>query len=322
MNRKLAIIIVVLLLAGAVAIAIVKTRGSGDSAKGGSGGGTDPGVAPTPAAGDATGAAAGSKASDRSAREIRDVDLVEKYGSARTNLSRKISENVVTVLDDAIEMGEMASEFGGGRMRALGALRGTDIRLTEEQQEKVASLYAEYQKKEMEKSRTAINAVRKNPTSLMELFLAGDAKERGEMSEEEYAQVQATAGEELMGIINPLDRNNFGGGRPLEDEEFRDEFLAVLDEEQTEQWNTKQDEREAEREAKQEETPEEQPEETAGAVPEGNISNIPTMELETLDEAVGSAKQVTSGLKQMMEGMGNLRDLQPKIEGTGEGEPE
>ena len=39
------------------------------------------------------------------------------------------------------------------------------------------------------------------------------------------------------------------------------------------------------------------------------------MELETLDEAVGSAKQVTTGLKQVMEGFGNLRNLQPQIEG-------
>ena len=43
--------------------------------------------------------------------------------------------------------GERMSEFGGGRMRALGALRGTDIKLSEEQQQKVADLYAEYQKK-------------------------------------------------------------------------------------------------------------------------------------------------------------------------------
>jgi len=326
MNRKLAILIVVLLLAGAVAIAIVKTRAGGKTADTGVDGGSEAGATATPGAGGSGGAAAtGSKASDRSAREIRDIDLIEKYGSARTKLSRKISEDVVSLLDDAMEMGEMVSEFGGGRMRALGALRGTGIKLTEEQQTKLTSLYADYQKKEMEKSRSSIDAVKKNPTSLMELFLAGDAKERGEMSEEEYAQVQGSAGEELMGIINPLDRENFRAGRPMEDDEFRGQFLAILDEEQTEQFSTKQAERDAEREARRAEREAEQAEnqdQALSEIPEGNISNIPTMELETLDEAVGSAKQVTSGLKQMMEGMGNLRNLGPMLEGRGEGAQE
>ena len=46
--------------------------------------------------------------------------------------------------------------------------------------------------------------------------------------------------------------------------------------------------------------------------------------LETLDEAVGSAKKMTSGFKQVMEGMGSLRELQPQIApgegGEGDGE--
>lgn len=319
MNRKLAILIVVLLLAGAVAIAIVKTRGGGKSADSGPADTAAPGAAAVPTAGDTPDRrAAGSKASDRSAQEVRDVDLVAKYGSPRTKLSRKVSENVVSLLDDAIEMGEMMSGFGGGRMRALGALRGTGIELTEEQQEKVAQLYADYQKREVEKSRSAIDAVRKDPSSLMELFLAGDALKRDEMGEDEYSLIQAAAGERLMGVINPLDRDNLRGGRPMDDEAFRSEFEAVLDEDQSELWAAKQAEQEAKQAAKEEDTPEE----PASDIPEGNISNIPSMDLETLDKAVGSAKQMTSGIKQMMEGMGNLRDLQPKIEGTEGGEPE
>jgi len=326
MNRKLSILIVVLLLAGAVAIAIVKSREGGASAGTGDGGNSPAGATANPGAGGSTGtgATADSKVSDRSAREVRDIDLVEKYGSARTNLSRKISTDVISLLDDAMEMGEKMSEFGGGRMRSMAALRGTGIKLTEEQQQKVSDLFNAHQQKEMETARTAIDAIRKNPTSLMELFLAGDAKERGEMSDEEYAQLQASAGEELMGIINPLDRNNFRGGRPMEDEEFRNEFLAILDEEQARQFNTKQAEREAERAARQAEREAEQanPAQALSEIPDGNISNIPTMTLETLDETIGSAKQVTSGLKQMMEGMGNLRNLQPQIEGIGETPPE
>ena len=44
------------------------------------------------------------------------------------------------------------------------------------------------------------------------------------------------------------------------------------------------------------------------------------MELETLDQAVVSAKQMASGFKQMMQGMGGLQDLQPQINPQGGGQ--
>jgi hypothetical protein len=185
-----------------------------------------------------------------------------------------------------------------------GMLRETGIELSDEQQEKAAELAAAFRERELDKARRAVGSLKNDPTSLMELFLAGDAKERGEMSEQEYELVREEAGQRLMDVVNPLDRNNFRGGRPWQDETFRNDFGAILEPEQAEKWEAAMAERDAERE--------EGGEEDAGQT---NISTIPTMELETLDEAITSAKQMASGFKQVMEGMGNLRDLQPMIEG-------
>jgi Spy/CpxP family protein refolding chaperone len=311
MNRKL--IIPVALVALAAAIAFVKIQGADDSSP------------------DAAAAASGSKATKRDAgfrreeaaapgfkttrREMaRNDELVEKYGSVRTKLARKISADVVSLLDDALGLGEQMARFGGGRSQAriARALRGSGIKLDEEQRQQVAQLYETFQDQQIARARSAVQAVRKDPTALMELLLAGDAKERGILGQEEFTTVQTRVGQELMGVINPLDRENLRGGRPFDDPAFREDFLAILDPEQKAAFEARQAEQSAGR-ADDTNSPNDASSEQISA---GNISNMPTMKLETLDEAVISATQVASGIKQMVEGFGNLRSLQPQLEGN------
>jgi RNA polymerase sigma factor (sigma-70 family) len=298
----------VLLLAGAGAVALINNRPA------------ETADSDSPASGKSTGPSSSTLApvEDASARSTRraprdpaeNPDLVNQYGEARTNLSKHVAGNVISLLEDAVEMGEMASSgdiasaFGGpraGLRMGLGRV-GRDLELTEDQQNQAAELYADFQKRELERSKETIDRLKKDPTALMKLMLASDAFSRGEITEEQYKELQTASGEDLQGVLNPLDRENFRGGQPLQDEAFRSGFQALLDPGQGEKLQASLDEQAA------------KAAEPGAPADPGNIANLPAMELEKLDETVVSAKKLTGGLKQMMEGMGGLQDLGPLME--------
>ena len=122
------------------------------------------------------------------------------------------------------------------------------------------------------------------------------------ITEDQYTELQTASGEDLTGVLNPLDRENFRGGQPLKDDAFRSGFQSLLDPAQSEKLQASLDEQAA------------KAAEPGAPADPGNISNLPAMELEKLDETVVSAKKLTGGLKQMMEGMGGLQDLGPLME--------
>ncbi len=242
-----------------------------------------------------------AKAAPRTERRSDDSELVEQYGDARTKLARSVSENVVGLLDDVIGMGEMMMNGSGpdwnrGDWQIRQALRGTEIELTEEQSEQANALLEDYRKRELQRTKDAVDGIREDPVPLMRLLLAGDARSRGDLDETEYAALQQTNAEELGDIINPLDRNNFRGGQPLEDDEFRSSFQALLDPDQAAAFDAAQAARESE--AGEDE-----------GRSQTDITQMPVMDLESADEAIRSTRQMTSGFKQVMEGMGNLGPL-------------
>ena len=305
MTKKTAITAgVALLLVGAGAVALVnRSKESATDNTGIAGGTASPATGPASA-----GLAPVESATERAARtKPRDpagnADFIAKYGDARTNLSKHVATNLISLLEDAVEMGEMAASgemgnaFGGprnGLRMGLGPLND-QLKLTEEQQDKAAKIYQDYQKRELVKSKEAIERLKKDPTALMQLMLASDAHSRGEMPQEEYDQLQASTAEDLKGTINPLDRNNYRGGQPLRDEAFVSELQTILDPTQAETLSA-----------------------AAAAQPKAgddrSMGNLPSMELEKMDQTVASAKKMTTGLKSMMEGMGGLQDLGPIME--------
>lgn len=237
----------------------------------------------------------------------RDAELIEKYGESRTNLSKHVAANVIGLLEEAVEMaemattGEMARAFGGRRNGLRMGLGGIydRLELTEEQQEKAAELFADFQKREVARSKESIAELKKNPDALTRLFLAGDAFKRGEISEVEYKEIQTANASGLDGVMNPLDRENFRGGQPLADEAFNEGFAALLDTDQAATYQAAVEDHEAK---------------AGDARRQSDITELPVMELEKLDETIVSARKLTGGLKQMMEGMGGLQDLGPMLE--------
>lgn len=307
MNRKTTLVLAILVLIGATSL-IAFQLGKSSSAPASSGDVATTGDHATTTATESP--ATVEPAAPKTRREQRDPELIDRYGEARTNLSRHVTSNVVSLLEDAIAMGDMmlnsenGNRFGRNNEWVLrNSLREAGIELDDEQQTRANELFTEFQKRELERSREAVKTLKEEPTTLMSLILASDARAREEISEEEYAALQQQTASELDGVINPLDRNNFRPRDPMDDEVFRTEFSAILDGDQTENFNASLAQRE----------------EAAGN-PTTDISNIPVMELESLDTAIGSAKQMTAGFKQVMEGMGNLGPILEQQRQGGSGE--
>ena len=307
LNKTYAAAIGVLLVAGIAAVALLnKNSDQGAAADSAANGAATPG---DNGAGGATPGGSASRPAAARARERQasaNAELIQRYGEARTSLSKHVSSNLLGIMEDAVQMGEMMTSgqggaFGGGLAMALGRLNG-ELQLTPEQREKASALFKEYQERQNADSKAAMERLKSDPTSLMKLMLASDASARGDMSEEEYRAVQAEAGKELNGIINPLDRRNFGGGSPLRDDAFVGGLRGILDPTQAEALDAAMARRQAENTADPNNVP---------GVQEGNIAGLPKMELERLDSSIESARKVTTGIKSMMDGMGGLRDLIP-----------
>lgn len=306
MTKKAAIAGAAVLLIGVGAIAIATRNKDGASS---ATTGTTPAAAssrPSPGASLSPVDEAAEKSKVRKEREkSRDAEFVSQYGESRTNLSRKIVGDVVGLLEDAVAMGEMATSgkaagaFGGPGQGLRRGLGGTydKLALTDEQKDKANAVYTEFQKRQLEKTKGTIEDLKKSPESLMRLFLTGDAYKRGDMTETDFRQYQKDNAGELEKVINPLDRKNFQGGQPLRDPAFQTEMAGILDPTQAETFQA----------AVAEDT-------SKAATKDTDISNLPVMPLEKLDESITSAHKMTSGIKQMMEGMGGLQELGPLIE--------
>ncbi|MEM1085910.1 MAG: hypothetical protein AAGI48_17510 [Verrucomicrobiota bacterium] len=303
MNRNVTLIAaIVVLLVGVAAFAFLRpaSEDSGNTTG-------DAGAAGSDSTEEAGGLKPTRSTPEREERDTGEEEiarLTEEYGESRTNLSRHIVGNVTSMLDDVLEMGEMMAEgrgFGGrgGNWAIRGMLRGTEIDLDDEQEEQINELYRDYQKRELERAKADVERLKENPSAMMGFVLASDARSREEISEEEYEALQLTTSEEFQNILNPLDRNNFRGGRPMEDEDFVQGFESVLTPDQLTEFTTAQADREP------------RPERT-------NFTEIPVMDLDTMDKSIESAKQMTTGFKSMMQGMGNLRELEEQRQGDEE----
>ena len=124
MNQKTTLIAAAVILLGGVGAIALMNRKSGDADAANNDGkipprregtGVSSDLAPTDTA----------KASTRTERQSRDSDLVEKYGEARTNLSRHVVDNVVSLLDDAV---------GAQRLRLVAGV-ASDVRVCSLQRE-------------------------------------------------------------------------------------------------------------------------------------------------------------------------------------------
>jgi hypothetical protein len=305
-NTRLLVKAVLLLLAAAVTGYLIQSRSTETLPAGKDTAGATTTTRGNPDTGPSADNATKAQERAKDRRAVENAELVAQYGESRTNLSKHVTTNIVGILDDAVQMGEMMiSGQGGGFGRgnglgmALGNLNG-ELAMTPEQTEQALAVLKEHQRRKVAEQRDAMNRLQKDPTPLMKLILASDASAKGELQDDGYKLVQEEAGKDLKGVINPLDRKNFGGGSPLRDPEFVDGMRGILDPGQVEKLDQTMAQRAADALA--------DPGSISG-VGEGNIASLPKMNLEQLDTSIESARKVTTGIKSMMDGMGGLKEL-------------
>ena len=285
-NKRLLISAALLLLAAAIGGYLINSKSTGTNPAGEETAGANSTTRGNTDSEPSGGVASRVRERTKDRRVVENAELVAKYGESRTNLSKHIAANVVGILDDAVQMGEMmASGQGGGFGRgnglgmALGKLDG-ELKMTPEQNEKALAILNEHQRRKVAEQKDAMNRLQKDPTPLMKLILASDAGARGELQDEGYRLVQEETSRDLNGVINPLDRKNFGGGSPLRDPEFVAGMRGILDPAQVEKLDSTMTQRETDAQADPGNIP---------GVGEGNIAGLPKMELEKLDSSIESA---------------------------------
>ena len=242
---------------------------------------------------------ASTKNRSRNAAAAGNPELAATFGDARVNLSKGVANDMIGMLDDAAKMGELVASgqlggaFGGPDARlkkALGPI-GDQLQLTPEQLDKVSKALADYQRQSVERTRESVAQLRKDPTSLMEMILASDAYLRGDLQEDRYQQIRSSSLGQLGDLMNPLDRENFHGGRPLQDEGFVKSLGEILEPAQREVLDSALADIDK-------------------PANSGRLSDLPAMPLEKLSDVISTSRKLTEGHRQMLEGMGALEALQ------------
>lgn len=261
-----------------------------------------------PGAGNAGPAAAAKIDTASKARpESAWAKLTEKYGDGRTKLSKKVTEDIAKVMDEAMELADMGAELAGGKSASELATTQTvsslasRLGLTDEQKAKATEIVQARVAERMNAMKELSNAMRTDPGPMMETILAGDAFSRQEITEDEYN----TASGETLGLLRNVSGFGFGGprgGNQLSDPLLAEQLQSVLNPEQQKQ--LAEIVKQAEERAAQ-----------AGPMKMPfQDGNLPAMDLEKLDQSMQSAQKLTGGLRAMMEGLKGLQQFTPPAE--------
>lgn len=229
--------------------------------------------------------------------------LTDQFGEARTGLSKKVTLDLATVFEDSLELADMGAKMGGAQDMTEAATRQTvemlarRLGLTDEQKEQAAPIVAKAVQSRFDAVRELTDSMKSSPEPVMELFLYGDAVARGEMTREEYDTATAQTRIRLQDVGQSIIGRRPNAAMPLSgDAGFDSEFSAILTPEQREQM--------AAMDAAPEEAP---PRRGPGANLPFQDGDAPVMELEKLDQAVSSARVMTTGLQQVFQGLEGLQ---------------
>jgi hypothetical protein len=234
--------------------------------------------------------------------------LAEKYGPEKMALSSKITSNLTSVINDGIELANIAARNSGSSSIAEAAskeiLRNAAGRLalTEDQQAQAGGVIQSAVNRRLLAVSDLTHAMSTEPTQIMEMLLAGDALARGQLSQADYDNITLPTREMLQNMSSFIIGQPGAGGASqlLMDAETAAQLNAILTPEQqvklAEMTATVQQQvlaREAAR---------------ARSNSPFQIGQIPVMELGQLDQTIGSVQQMAQAARLMMDAMQGLKE--------------
>jgi hypothetical protein len=247
----------------------------------------------------------GSTSSSTRDRDNAWAALKEKYGDGRTKLSKKVSEDMASLIKDAVELTDMGAKLAGETSAKDVAAQGItqalarQLGLSDEQKEKVSALVATRVTERMDAVNELAAAIQSEPTGMMETILAGDAFSRGEITQEEY---DAASAETLavMRNVSGFALGGMGGGGNLNDPLLAEQLNGVLTPEQQTQLSGIMEKAAARAQNGSQQLP-------------FQNGNLPAMEIEKLEQTMLSAQKLTKGIRGMIEGMQGMKELNPQL---------
>ena len=299
------------IIIGVAAVAILcggiylgSTLNSGDGADGGSSNEANDAAAQRAASrpsGLGSGGATSTKSSN--SRESAWAKLTEKYGDSRTKLSKKITEDISKMMDDAMDLTDMGARLAGSESAAEMATGQTTnalarrLGLTDEQKEKASEIVGKRVSERFDAVRELSSAMNEDPSAMMETILAGDAYSRGEITEDQYNEITGETTSLLKNVAG------FGGrGAEFSDPLLASELQPILTAEQQQKLSELTEQSQARANGR-----------GSGGMPFQD-GTLPAMDLEKLDTSVQSAQKLTGGLRAMMEGFSELQNVTPPAE--------
>jgi hypothetical protein len=254
--------------------------------------------------------------------------LAARFGEAKTAKAEKVTKDVAALMDNAQDIFKtMAGANGSGDPAEFASKEGTrrmteQLGLDEAQQAKAA----EFIKKSVNDRMTAASdfstAMRSEPENMMELFLAGDAVAAEQMTRAEYDTLTQPTRTMLENFGTYVMGGGMGpSGQWAQDENLRNELNAILNPEQQTKLSALMSEMEARGQRRQAEGGEEKSGRRRGMGAGLNFltsGQAPVMELDKLEKTVGSAQQMATAGRMMIEAMRNMREAEKSAEKTGE----
>lgn len=229
------------------------------------------------------------------------ADLIAKYGESRTNLSKHVGQELVGLLEDSAEMldwvtsKDLGATFGGDgsvTTQVLGEL-GDKLKLNESQEKKLAEMQSELIRRETAKVRTTVDQIRQKPEAVMELLLASDAVQRGQMPAADYEALQDSLALDIQGLPEILGEENHPSDA-LKDEAFVQQLKGLL---------------EADQSAVLEAALQEKVQAQEGAA---GKTHLPAMALEDAETKIGATRKIMGGALQIMKSLPQLSGQGPK----------